>query len=129
MGKRCPNGSRKNKNGECIDKSLIVRRRCPNGSRRKGKRGDCIKYVKSTQPISKVTDIDREDITAKRQTAKKAKKIAQESIRIALEATKDRKSKQAIFSQAVDIEKKARAAAKEAIAKAKAVYKEAIRIV
>ena len=128
MRKRCPNGSRKNKKGECIVKSLIVRRRCPNGTRRKGKRGDCIKYVKSNKTINDTytaTLEHRDDIRAKRHTAEKAKKFAKDTIRIAMEATKDRQIKQAVFSKSVDVEKRARTAAKEAITIAHAAHKAA----
>ena len=49
--KRCPNGSRKNKERVCTDKSLLQssRKRCPNGSR-KNKAGDCIKKSQVTKP-------------------------------------------------------------------------------
>ena len=40
--KRCPNGSRKNKQGDCVPNgTYIKRKRCPNGSQ-KNKTGDCV---------------------------------------------------------------------------------------
>jgi len=44
---RCPNGSRKNKHGNCVShKDKPKKKRCPNGSR-KNKQGTCTKkYVK-----------------------------------------------------------------------------------
>jgi hypothetical protein len=43
---RCPNGSRKNKQGNCVSNKLRLRKRCPNGSR-KNKQGNCTKkFVK-----------------------------------------------------------------------------------
>lgn len=56
---RCPNGSRKNKNGDCVKKgtkNVIVQpnkkattKRCPKGSR-KNKKGECVKTRKSVTP-------------------------------------------------------------------------------
>ena len=47
--KRCPNGSQKNKTGDCVLKgSIVKRKKCPNGSR-KNKKGDCIKHGVSAQ--------------------------------------------------------------------------------
>ena len=44
--KRCPNGTRRNKNGDCVRKNdkhtLTSVKRCPNGTRR-NKNGDCVK--------------------------------------------------------------------------------------
>ena len=39
--RRCPNGTRKNKQGVCEPKDKPVAKRCPNGTR-KNKQGDCI---------------------------------------------------------------------------------------
>ena len=41
---RCPNGSRRNKQGVCVKKT--AKKRCPNGSRR-NKHGVCVKKHKS----------------------------------------------------------------------------------
>jgi hypothetical protein len=51
--KRCPNGSRKNKQGICVKSKLekTKKKRCPNGSR-KNKQGVCIKSEKT---VSKPT--------------------------------------------------------------------------
>jgi hypothetical protein len=46
--KRCPKGTRRNKNGDCVkktDKDTSVKR-CPNGTHR-NKKGDCVKKLKS----------------------------------------------------------------------------------
>lgn len=48
---RCPNGSRKNKQGNCVsNKEKSKKKRCPNGSR-KNKQGNCTK--KYTKKLSK----------------------------------------------------------------------------
>jgi len=39
---RCPNGSRKNKDGKCVKTHNSTKKRCPNGSR-KNKNGNCVK--------------------------------------------------------------------------------------
>lgn len=39
--KRCPNGFRKNKSGECTPKGSSTRKRCPKGTR-KNKHGECV---------------------------------------------------------------------------------------
>ena len=45
---RCPNGTRKNKQGDCVPKAAT--KRCPNGTR-KNKQGDCVpKVPKTPQP-------------------------------------------------------------------------------
>jgi hypothetical protein len=41
---RCPNGTRKNKNGDCVPKGQ--KKRCPNGTR-KNKNGDCVAKVQT----------------------------------------------------------------------------------
>ena len=47
---RCPNGSRKNKQGHCVSNKEKSKKRCPNGSR-KNKQGNCTK--KNTKKLSK----------------------------------------------------------------------------
>jgi histone H3/H4 len=49
-GKRCPNGTRKNKQGDCVAKSTAAtKKRCPNGTR-KNKQGNCVD--KNGQPYA-----------------------------------------------------------------------------
>lgn len=64
---RCPNGSRKNKQGECITISVPNVKRCPNGTR-KNKQGVCEPkepktepkpVPKDTKPVAKVTKTKR----------------------------------------------------------------------
>lgn len=62
--KRCPNGSRKNKKGICVNKTQkIENRRCPNGSR-KNKKGICVKMSISPKyyDISNKIDTRYEDL-------------------------------------------------------------------
>ena len=52
--KRCPKGSRRNKDGNCVSKNSITKKtkRCPKGSRR-DKNGNCVRKTKSSPPKSK----------------------------------------------------------------------------
>ena len=51
--KRCPKGSRRNKDGNCVSKNSITKKtkRCPKGSRR-DKNGNCVRKTKSSPPKS-----------------------------------------------------------------------------
>lgn len=61
VGKRCPNGTRKNKQGECVSKTekssatapdtSSVRKRCPNGTRR-NKQGKCVSKTRKSPASS-----------------------------------------------------------------------------
>jgi hypothetical protein len=109
MGKRCPNGSRKNKTGECILKSLIVKKRCPNGSRKKSKKGPCIKTNTTNQRKVK------HRATA---TAAHARELAASKHRAEVEASADKARE---LQEAVLLERKAQEeaeAAKVALEKA-----------
>lgn len=52
--KRCPKGSRKNKEGDCVSKNSITKKtkRCPKGTRR-DKDGNCVRKTKSSPQKSK----------------------------------------------------------------------------
>ena len=54
--KRCPKGTRRNKEGACVSKNESAKKtrtkRCPNGTRR-NKEGDCVAKTTSSPPKSK----------------------------------------------------------------------------
>ena len=53
--KRCPKGSRRNKDGNCVSKNSITKKtkRCPKGTRR-DKNGNCVRKTKSSPQKEKM---------------------------------------------------------------------------
>ena len=82
--KRCPNGFRKNKSGECVPKGSSTRKRCPRGTR-KNKHGECVSKNGKKQ-FNYAIMIQKENLEllkrSERVNANKLLRVAKEKLKI-----------------------------------------------